>query len=254
MNILICKSIFCPDNEQLNVTINSIEFMTKYLKDSDIIIDYYFVGWCMNKYRDTIINFIKNKKINHSILFFDINLGKYEIINKIIEKISDRYNYFIYFDHDIIIQQDFYNRLHKIGAIMMQKINDKPIGLLAFDQLDDNRHSNSAYNNQCNNICYPDDNIYGAVADGAFVGNIECFKDIEKLQPMSAYGMDDYYLSKKIKDNKYLCCIINDIYVQHPYEKNDKYKKWKKYIVEKTINSSENIYFLTVEDASNFWN
>ncbi len=247
MKYLIVKSIFCPNQDFYDICIDSIVKLDFYINDE---IDLLLIGYIGN-FKTNFETFLKifPTKLNIITDFFVLNYGKYYIFNKLFEYIKD-YDYFIYMDHDII----FDNNKNIIDSII--NVNQEKIGLIAFNHKEDIRHQTDIYSNilEINNIkvCYP--NLISSIACGCFA--IECNKYLKmsKFELLSIYGLDDYYLLKKLQDLGYNSIVFHDIYIIHPKTNNIKYNKWKYDTIVNMINKDTLKYERQLEENINILN
>lgn len=256
MRRIIIKSLFCPNNKYYKITANSLINLFDYLtyfnvNNADIIL----IGWA-NIYSSqleklvTILN--KNKyKINYEL--FDINYGKYKIFDNMVQISKlDIYSTLYYFDHDIQILPEY----NLFSVDINGKIDGKNIGILAVNHTEDIRHQLTVYENECtvNNhtVVYPVEGDYGSVADGCFIGNCECIKNM-KFSMINVYGLDDYYLIKQVDELNFSYGVLKNIFVEHPYDDNVEYTMWKKQQIVDIVNNN-NSYYKSVESFINLFN
>jgi hypothetical protein len=265
MAILLVKSIFCPNKKYYDQTINSIIDMidfVNYINKDNIKITCLIIGWTKFKeYNDKIINILDKYKslfINISFDFFTINYGKYHIFNNIKKYIMHNdISTILYLDHDIQIELSDINIFHTLNNLLRHSVSDNRIGVIALNQKGDNRHQPDIYQHKqhIDNIIilHPDVLSFGSIASGAFYASADCFKIIGNLECLVVYGLDDYYLSKKIYESNYKHVVIKDMYVYHPFNDDKQYTTWKRKQVIQLI-SDKISYQKTVQESINFWN
>lgn len=170
-------------------------------------------------------------------ILWDVNYGKYKIINTI-SKLSANYKAIFYCDHDIRVEitQEILKYLYKQTYYC---------GLLALNQIGDNRHQNDIYSNyHKSNLVYP--NITGSIATGCFMIGGEVMSKVE-LKEVAVYGLDDYYLANFLGSLGYIPMVILDYHCIHPYDMGNDYKEWKRELIRALISPSPPSYSRTME-------
>lgn len=262
MKLLIIKSLFCPNNNHLDLLLDSIFKINKYfeLADHTYEIDLLLIGW-INKYSNEIdlyLSLLKIHFLNIHKIYWKINYGKYKMFNEMqIFLNNHQYDYMMYFDHDIHLDFNHMDTFQEtFFKIFEEKIKDELIGILYLNQTPDCRHQNSIYENSLtilsNVICWSCD--LSSYASGAFVVPTKIFNAIVPFDLISVYGLDDYYLSSKIKSLGYHCAVLKNIHAIHPFNACKKYSNWKYSIVKKLIENKKINYDLSIQESINFWN
>lgn len=263
---LITRTIFCPNQYHFEKSFAGIiNIFDNISIDDNIII--YIIGWCkIDKYKESIVKLLNTTKITiyHDILPF--NYGKLFVYKKIREFVQkhSQINSIIYTDHDIIFEQ----KISSFFEILDSNVdNIKPFGLNAgvifINQIEDNRHQSSIYDNViCLNdysFVYPDKKDISSVASGAFYITPNCLKCLDSLDINIVYGMDEYFLLQNIIKNGYYFAVIHELTIIHPFSNDSKYEKWKfnciKEIIQK-INHGQIIeynYNDKILESHNFW-
>jgi hypothetical protein len=262
MKILLVKSIFCPTNEYLNVTIKSlikINIFIHFMIQFDMEFDLLLIGWS-HKYKNILDCLLKLIKFNFANIFTEywaINYVKYKILNYMIDftKKNNNYENVIYLDHDIYFDIIFMHNFNKIACLNDLLINNKNIGLAAFNQKEDVRHQPLIYENSFNNdglkIIWTDE--ISAIATGAFIISCSTLQKLDYFKLKTVYGLDDFLLCKQLKDRGLINIVLENCVVVHPYDvciNNEKYKQWKKNNIIKTINDNIN-YYTNIEESMN---
>ena len=260
MKILIAKSIFCPNTENLNITLSSLVKIDTYFKMLNIHYDLLLIGW-INTFEKDITGLLKLHPFyytNITKIYWNINYGKYKIINTIKQFLNNKdYDLLLYFDHDVHIRILCDEAISHITTLLSLKINDKIPGLLVFNQKKDVRHQPDIYENQLIlqniQVCYPS-NI-ASIATGGFAINVKIYCQMPDLELISVYGLDDYYLLKSINDMGFINIILMNDYIIHPFRDNKHYSQWKYNIISDLITNKYNSnYFQSIENSINFWN
>lgn len=267
MNFLIVRSVFCPNDEFYKISIDALLNLFDFLEYEDknnINLDLFIVGWAKkNKYSCMISKMIDLKKYifnNVIINMSPLNYGKYHIFNQIKDLELDKYDFILYSDHDILFPLVLLSKnvLMKMSGLFTNSINNKQIGLVAFNQLEDVRHQYDIYQNRIiiNDITcvYPNDECFGSIADGCFMTSASVFDVINYFDLITVYGLDDYHLIKKIHDKNMMAVVLSNIYIVHPHNDNDKYNKWKKDRILELINNKPRKYYELIQESINFWN
>lgn len=260
MNILIIKSIFCPNEIFLQKMFDSIIKIDTYtnLFDKNNKYNLLLVGWC-NQQENSIDLFIEllNPKLNISKIYWPINYGKYKLFNDLkVYADQNIHQCIIYLDHDIYFDFNF-NTMMDINEISKLFLEDEiiKIGLIAFNQKIDVRHQSDIYDNQLKinniNICWP--NTFGSIACGAFMINPVIINKLSDIALVSVYGLDDVALVTELNNNCYKSIVLENYYVVHPFTDNYIYNKWKYDMVMKLISGTNINYYQTIEDANNLW-
>lgn len=254
--IIVIRSIFCPNDHYYKVTMEGIDNMLKYFLDVDVI--YYFYGWVREK-----THYISLKHYLDDNGFFGdlcrINYGKLYHFSNLINLLSsgefllqdDFENILIYFDHDILLDGTLDHDLLKNSISLFKNSN---AGILAFNQLVDNRHQLDIYNNsflECDLELGRSDTIY-SIALGAYIISYDCLLSLT-LSISSVYGLDDSIIIKSCIDNGYNVYVLLDYYIIHPFDTNLFYKHWKINMVSKLIENDIS-YMNSIESSLNFWN
>lgn len=261
MNILIIKSIFCPDKCNFEKTKSSLIKLDRFLKTKGILYDLYIVGWIGN-YIDEIEDVLNTNICGYHRIykeFWKMNYGKYMILNQIknhLDKSPENYDILLYFDHDVYIDSNCSNAIKHIRKLYRNKIKGKRIGLIIFNQKEDIRHHPDIYKNTFViddiKICYSEHK--NLLATGGFAIDANIYKNIILLKLISVYGFDDYFLIKLIDDMKYENIMLQDTYIIHPFDDNVLYSKWKQNIIsEISKNFNQNLYYDTIENSIKFW-
>lgn len=256
--LLIVKSLFCPNETYLKKNFDTFEKINDFFRESEIEIDVMLIGW-MPMYRKEIGDFLKNKS-NFKEIFINAwqyNLGKYQLFNSVKQFLSNdkKYDYLIYMDHDVYFPETKSPDFHEIFNLIGLEINCKKIGLILFNQLEDCRHQNDAYQNKFTindiNICLPD--TLASVACGCFVTSQNIFVGLDDFDLVSIYGLDDLALTEKICQKDMVTILLPDIYVVHPFFKNDRYDAWKLSTVSEMIENKKINYFDILQTSKSLW-
>lgn len=265
MKISIIKSILCPNDSYLdincNAIINLIEFLN-FVNRENIEFDITIIGWIKKESYGIIIKDIIDKRkscINKSVcVFLKLNYGKFVMFNKL-QKIIEECDYVFYLDHDILFNFDNRNIFLKLMEMMQHKINDKRIGLIALNHLEDNRHKIALFDNS-NKLIIDDDvlyhnkgNDYGNIACGCIFLSYRCFRMLDGLDTLSVYGLDDYHMIKKICENNFIAMVAIHMYIIHPFDMNSEYANWKKNTIKLLLENKNFDYYKTLESSINFW-
>lgn len=260
MKILFIKTLLCPNKHYLDITLKSISKLyisLNYIKNH--ICDILFIGW-IHVYKDIFTSFINiNRPIVNKIFcnLWVINYGKYKCINDSVSfvKNNNYYDYIIFLDHDIhfdIITIDYLDKIMNMNLY----INNKKIGLMAFNHKQDIRHQQNIHENY---IKYDTLDIYysdtvGSIATGAYIIKSDIYSNIGEFSTISVYGLDDYYLCKRLDDNNYVNIVIGNCYVYHPFDNNNIYITWKRQMIETLINKKDINYYKSIEESINMFN
>lgn len=257
MPTLVARSLFIPNKKYLEINLKSIQNTNEYFKNQSGIFYLLLVGWIGN-YRNEIDNFINNfdsvfKSIH--IIYYTFNFGKYRIIQDIIKYLNKQsVTNIVYLDHDVMYDTNINSDFQKIIDLFDISINGEKIGLLLYNQKNDNRHQSDIFDNHViiNNYNLIWSSLSHSMACGAFISKKTHISQIIFNKPISVYGLDDMYLIDAIAKKKLMTLIMKDIYIDHPYDNNDKYNKWKKIIIERVINKSIS-YFESIHESHLFW-
>lgn len=286
-SFLIVKSIFVPNEEYLTTNICSIiatntffsMYRNKYNKnkteDSNVLdLHVLYTGWVNHNadYVDRLKDVIYSDNNMYSGIYSDIwvlNYGKYKLYNNTIDFVNhnDRsHDYVIYLDHDIYFDITSIDMFGSLCSSMITNINESSkLGMIAFNQRIDNRHQPDIYSNKIylNNICLLRSPNHGSIASGAFIIRTSILANLTHFDLITIYGLDDYYLAKKLTDEGYINVVTQDIYVIHPIDNNMKYALWKRDHLLKLIlepkqsnGSDESIkhnYYQEIQESVNFW-
>jgi len=272
-HILIARSIFCPNSIHYDITTNNLLSLFNFLtsvKKPGIIFSLYVVGWLKYTYIEYITKIIKLyshlfKEVKYDLWL--INYGKYKMLNNLKQQ-SNSYDAVFYSDHDIKMPVESYNNTNFFNNLHMaihHTINNMQIGLIALNHLEDVRHQCDIYQNHATindvNYMYPDLGQHGSIACGCFYIKGNVFHEIKDFKLYTVYGMDDYYLLKKLHNKGYINVVIENVFVIHPFNDDYKYNEWK---TNKIINILENInghdkiknidYYKDIQQSNNFWN
>lgn len=234
MNILIIKSLFIPNKKYLDINLNNLSDLNDKFGN---FYDLFLIGW-VDSYQNELSKFISNKLIFRSvkIKIYDNNCGKYKIYNDIIDiaKQDNEHDYYIYFDHDIMLENNITHKIMPICKLLDNKIDGTNIGLILFNQTGDIRHKIDIYDNNdiIDNIsiCWSS-NIYSMTCC-AFITKKIYFAILSHLELISVYGFDDTSLIKGFSDMNLKTVITKDISIYHPFNYDKKYNEWKNKIIE----------------------
>lgn len=265
-NILIVRSIFCPNYEHLQICVNNlINLFIKldYQKKDKNTFTLYICGWIKQQYIIEIANTIllyQNLFKNVITEYWSLNYGKYKIINNIIDKCND-YDYIFYSDHDIIFKHNTNMLFYYLSEILEYRVNNKyKVGIVMLNQLEDIRHQYDIYENTVtinnNEYIYPNFGNFTSIASGCFYTSCKIFSLLDKFPFDIVYGLDDYYIIKNLYKHLYIGVVIKDYYVIHPCSKNELYNEWKKDSIKYYINNigkKDNNYYSKIEKSMNLW-
>jgi len=274
LRILIARSIFCPDDENYDISINGLlslfDFLTSINNDK-VEFSLFVTGWIKKQYSQYFLNVIELNKglfqtVEHKIWF--INYGKYRILNEI-KQIANSYDSVFYSDHDIKVSLNHYGNVNfftDMQNAFNNEVNNKKIGLIALNHTEDIRHQYDIYQN-CIKIkdteyVYPDDGNLSSIACGCFYINGNNFFEIKQFKLHSVYGLDDYYLLKYLYYKNIASVVIKNTYIIHPFCKNNVYNLWKTNKIKLLINDKhsehnkqiKNNYFMDIQETNNLWN
>jgi hypothetical protein len=277
---LIVRSVFNP--KQTNKTIFNINFknilnLINFIKFQNLINkpDLLLIGYSHDKEQTTLLTrIIQDKSYNNyfdkiTVDFFNINKGKYVIMNKIHNYLQTNiYSGLLYSDHDIIFDHFIPDTsmldnelLNKLDLTANSIINDKQIGYVALNHIGDIRHQPDIHTNniildEISNIkiTYPDNNTFGSIASGCFYCLYDSFMKITPLTVISIYGLDDYNIIKKLVEYNYHPVVYLNYSVLHPkILDNNNYQEWKQKTVLKLLNDPDYNYNTSLIDSINFW-
>lgn len=271
MRILIVKSLFVPNKNYYLQTFESVLNLIDFINinnNNNIIIDILLIGWVnKKKFEDEFIklqkhyNLICNKINEIKLELWSLNYGKYKILNFIKSYSKDKsYNVIFYFDHDILFNtiEPNNNFINESINLMKNKLYNKSIGILFYNQEEDARHQytifykKSKLNNYTIVTPHKDDN--GSIASGGFIINPNFIKIIDKFDLNYIYGLDEYFIIEKLKKNNYSYGVIIDLSIIHPYNDNKRYNRWKIEQIYNVILKKRIKYFLLIQQSHNFWN
>ena len=259
MKILFVKSIFCPNINFFNTCIKSIINMNIFVNlIDDIECDILIIGWIKNfkKRLKLIIKMIPLKFSNIYINIWNINYGKYYMLNRMLDycKENNSYDLLIYLDHDIEFSFNKFNII-RLALKSYNYLDNENIGLVAFNQLEDVRHQKNIYENEINinGVKYIYPNNFQSIACGAYYISYKIFSNLNRFEIKSVYGLDDYYLLKQLHEKGYNNIVIKNYFVIHPFNKIEKYDKWKIKSICDLIEYKNINYFKAIEDSNNLW-
>jgi hypothetical protein len=285
MHFLLVKSLFCPNEYYYTITLKSLIKINMFFSlikhkfnknptndnqtnddhPNNIMIDIYCIGW-VNNFTNHVIKFLESNLTdidNIDTNFFDLNYGKYHTLNQMIDYVKSHivYDFVIYMDHDVYFDVNCVNDFFNLRYLIDHQINNKNLGLIALNQKKDIRHKKDIYENEENfmnyRIIFP--SCTGSIANGCFMISPNTLIQIPHFELFSIYGLDDYYLDKQLIKMNFLNVVIDNVYVIHPYDNNDKYTAWKKNKILKMINNhshshnNHDDYFQQIQDCNNFW-
>jgi hypothetical protein len=250
--MIIIKTIFCPDSDNLLSFEKSILELYYFLDGNNIIPQkIILIGYYKPCFKSFFVQLLKLREFNIEIINYSINYGKYYYFN-IIGNMNLSNDIFVwYLDHDI-----YPSNITQLNIISDVLNDNKDIGIFALNQQGDCRHQYSAFLNFRKlgtlNLSCSEDNDYGSIALGSFFILSNKLKLFIKLRKRAVYGLDDLEIIKLLCDSKYKNYILYDKYVYHPYDLNIEYKKWKLDIVQNLL--LKNIsYDRSIQKAVNFW-
>lgn len=231
IKILLTQTIFIPDEDKLQRSINSVKSFKNILNNNifNIIIDINIGGWAKSESLWT--SFIQNvdKKLLPNITRFDRNYGKSYIINELSKNI-DNYDYMISLDSDIIFNNNnVIKRLINLANKIPIHLN-KPFGLLALNQEDQNCHLTEILDIS---LKIEDEEIKwndkgNGIAGGCFFTSKENWKEINGYRKgLKNYDSDDHYLFTDTLNNNRTYGMVTTLSVIHPEDKDKDYALWK---------------------------
>jgi len=234
MNIIIIQSIFIFDIIQEKRWIDSLISLDNFLENNNIEIELYIIGYNNISKENILVNFKHIKKYIKLLLFTDKNYGKSYNVNYILNTINENQDFLFYMDGDIILLK-YENLFDKL--IDISKHN---FGIIALNQQQDCRHNPMIYLHQIqieNITLLHSDSEYG-IAGGVYFMKFELAKKY-RLKEVGIYGPDDTLLIKELRKDGYVSVVVKDIYVIHPFENNENYKKNKNEIISQYFLNNE---------------
>lgn len=261
MRILIMKSIFCPNEKYLNISIKSfykINIFMGLVKDIDF--DILMIGWA-HIYGNHIM--AASTGIGARVIYelFTINYGKYKMLNHMIHVMHthQEYDAVVFLDHDIYFDVrdiDRFRKLVRLVAHPHMLMDGANIGLIAFNHKNDIRHQPTIYDNQdaSTGLVFVYPNIGerdGAIANGAFMLSRQAAIALDYFELKTVYGFDDTLLCRQLENKGMRNVVARDIYVVHPFDNNVKYTEWKKNNIINTANGTIKNYYRNIEESMN---
>lgn len=212
MCIGIIYIVFIPDKIELERSRKALCSISNY---SNIIC----CGFVKDEFKSLFKNILNSFFPDYKLFLSEKNIGKSSIINNNI-KHFEKFKYVLIMDHDIILTQSI-NLKHLIQLI-------KNFNILVFNQLEDNRHSRTIYENSILSnqytLLYPT-NMYG-IAGGSFFCETNLLQK-HKWPSVGKYGPDDTFFFRSLSEKNYKIVVIKEMNVIHPFSNNLEYSKWK---------------------------
>lgn len=264
MKILFVKTVFSPNHHFLTINFNALTNfldLLEYCNLDSIEPTVLILGYTNSI--NLINQLLIDRKGKYPIVtnFWSVNYGKYYAFNQINQYLlCNRHDYVFYNDHDIIFDFDNSNLIKQLIECFESgvTINSKKIGAIFLNQKEDCRHQPSIYQNQIRIdqklYVYPAEADITSVASGCFILKSDILTENEPFELISVYGMDDYYLIKKL--SKYCYVVSIDLYCIHPYENTTYYNEWKKNMILTLISCNLKLnysYLQSVTESHNLW-
>lgn len=272
LKVLIARSIFCPNYDYLQTCCSNLVnlFLKMKFQKQDInderLLTLYLCGWIKKEFIVEIkntVDMILNDNIFVNIIYdlWSLNYGKYKILNNIIQICHD-YDKVFYSDHDIIFKLHINNLFTLLENILDYRVGSYTVGIVMLNQLEDVRHQCDIYENEIDEkgikYIYPTIGNFTSIASGCFYIDSKNFIELGNFDLKAVYGLDDYYIVKKLYDKLIIAVVTKDIYVRHPFNNCKKFSKWKeistktmmRYIIEGGVNDN---YYSDIEQSMNIW-
>lgn len=130
------------------------------------------------------------------------------------------------------------------------------MGIISFNQEEHNCHLLQIMDHKIfhknHEIIWSSSN--GGIAGGCVLIQTEIFKEINGYRVMGVYAGDDAFLFKDIKSKGYLCGLIKNISVIHPYDDNRGYQLWKLHVCTRDSYGNQNIDLEEkIEESMKIW-
>lgn len=238
-NTLYVHTIMAGCKESTGVSVESIQSLFDYASCNDFPEDLVFGGWA---YSDELFNIVDGAiraaasrfkykgKVN--IYRFKQNYGKPHVVNSIVDKHADKYEYIMVCDHDIIYNLAYGNMVNR--AISVLKEQHRYTGLkacrIAFNQLLNQKHAMSAYENHA--IISDEDVFWGSssssIGHGCDVFNKESFIKIGGYDSNAGvFGPYNKMMASQLTLNGMSSLMLDSVYVTHPLPYVEEYINWK---------------------------
>lgn len=256
MEILVIRTLFIPNEDYLSVNINSIKNTRDYIKKQTGNYHLLLIGWShkFNANINPLLNLCEDTFMTSSVIHYDINYGKYRIMQDIMQYIYKKsYSYILYVDHDILFDTKI--NITNLLILFDHSIDNQQLGLLLFNHTTDIRHQVDIYENQkCINdheLCWS--TVKSSMACGAFITKKDFFETIKLSEPVAVYGLDDIFLIESYEKKNLKTVVLKNIYINHPHNNDEKYNKWKIEQIKQIICNNTS-YIKSIQDAYSFWN
>lgn len=247
-SVQIIQTIFCPNNDCFLRLKDSLQSLNKCVLPTNCSI--YMDGWVRD---DTMWRELNQfiDKLNIRISYVNRrskNVGKSKIINTLCD--IGKHQLVLYIDSDIIL--DKYTIMDLLD--IEKKINIKAI--FVPNQKEDCRHN--LFIQDIKDLTYKSRISTNKDCLGISGGVFLCRRELIEKNPFEdkgPYSPDDVsFFERNIKNGIYTFICL-DIYVTHPFDKNDEYCKWKHEMSLKLYHKdlSEREKQEIIEQSEKFW-
>lgn len=235
--ILYVQPIFAPDENQMRRQLYSLHSLHEYLLKFPTKIEFCFGGWAKTNGKWEIIRktiellFGKQK-----IIRFTRNFGKATVVNQLIADYSYDYDYILTSDSDIKLLADQGHMFDRLISVAEQ-LSHKNFGLLSLNQTENCAHEKRLFINKMVLAVEYENRFYhevirwpkypGGIAGGSLFISKKFWKYIGGYKILGVYAGDDARIFEDAYKYGYFGAMIDTISVEHPWDKDLEYQKWK---------------------------
>lgn len=235
--LVYIQPIFAPNEKLLNKNIASIQSLVQYLQIYPYNVKIITGGWCANEeYWHLIENELCKFESNIMITMkrFDANYGKAHVVNTLYNQHVAKLpiDYFFTCDSDMIFDITCPNMFARLLALAsdIEASYNVLIGMLALQQHKECCHIvtddwTSAKFLDCTILEPP--TTYG-LAGGAILVNKKAWEKINGYRVLNVYGGNDGWYLNDCGANNFWYGLVDNIYMDHPFEDDAKYALWKR--------------------------
>tara|TARA_R110000851_G_scaffold108257_2_gene229347 strand:+ start:4602 stop:5408 length:807 start_codon:yes stop_codon:yes gene_type:complete len=258
------QPIFIPDENHLDINIESIKTFGNYIKEFPYDVKCVFGGWAKSPKWFSEICCMIQKNIPDDIILeikaYDKNYGKAYVVNDLYRSINThKFKYFLTADSDIQFSPkicNIFEKLHSIAENFTEETKKK-LGLISLNLEDEQCHIIKQLKKEYHVLTSDGTKeklIYNAsgahIAGGCIFVSRSAWDEVGGYKELSVYGGHDGTLLSDMNQKKYMCVVSPELSVIHPRNKDVLYRRHKQQLQKTKDGKSLKQTMVQTED---FW-
>ena len=259
------QPIFIPDENHLDINIESIKTFGNYIKEFPYDVKCVFGGWAKTpSYWEQVVNTIEENIDPSNIICinqYDDNYGKAHVVMKEYKNLKDYdFDYFLTADSDIIFPLTTPHLFERLLAIAntLESQTKKTMGFIALNQEKIQCHILRLLKNKYEALNHKQEKeilLYGnkshGIAGGCIFVGRKAWEKVDGYRVKSVYGGHDGWLLHDMWRNKYICAMAEKISIIHPPNKDREYQNFKREM--QIFNRTHKKLDKTMKNSAKFW-